>query len=514
MNLLVRADASTQRGTGHVMRCLALAQAWQRQGGQVTFLLAERLTGLEKRLAAEAIRLCYLTDQIVVGSAADAAETIAHAQNLNATWLVVDGYDFGTDYQQKVNQAGLPLLFVDDFGHCKNYSANLILNQNVYANESFYPRRSSHTKLLLGCDYALLRAEFLPWVGWYRETKPVAQKLLVTLGGSDANNQTLKVLQALAFVETPLAVTVLIGAANQHRNMLEETAVTLQHKHHITFLQNATDIPTLIANADMAVSAGGTTNWELAFLGLPTLILIIAENQKGIAHTLQQLGVAHQLGWYENVDAAGIGQALQKHLADHSNRQQMAQRGQELVDGFGAERVVAAMMQAVFIEDEHQWSLRPALPKDSRLYWHWANDHQVRNNAFHSEPIPWDDHQRWFKNKLKSQQARLWLLYRAGEPIGQIRYDLTENDAAEISFSVASEGRGQGAGTKLLQYTRHLACAALGVMKVTGFVLQENKASSRAFEKAGFTCIKQEVVVHGKSCKQFEWMVTSDENTH
>ncbi|MFZ1395918.1 MAG: UDP-2,4-diacetamido-2,4,6-trideoxy-beta-L-altropyranose hydrolase, partial [Candidatus Promineifilaceae bacterium] len=505
MHLLVRADASTQRGTGHVMRCLALAQAWQRQGGQVRFLLAERLVGLEKRLAAENVHLCYISDHIAVGSAADAAETIAHAQNLNAAWLVVDGYDFGVDYQQKVTLAGLPLLFVDDFGHCEDYSANLVLNQNVYASESLYSQRNSNTKLLLGCDYALLRAEFLPWVGWERETKPEAQKLLVTLGGSDANNQTLKVLQALAFVETPLAVTVLIGAANRHKNVLEETAIALQHKHQITFLQNTADIPALIAQADIAVSAGGTTNWELAFLGLPTLILIIAENQKGIAHTLQRLGVAHQLGWYEKVDAAGIGQALQAYLADHPKRQQMAQRGQELVDGFGAERVVAAMMQAVFIEDGHQLSLRPALPEDSKLYWHWANDHQVRDNAFHSDPIPWDDHQRWFKNKLKSQRARLWLLYRAGEPIGQIRYDLTENDAAEISFSVASEGRGQGAGTRLLQYTRHLACAALGVRKVTGFVLQENQASSRAFEKAGFTCAKQEVIVHGKSCKQFEW---------
>lgn len=508
-NLLVRADASAQRGTGHIMRCLALAQAWQCQGGQVSFILGEKLPRLQQRLTAAHINLCYLPQQTAVGSTADAEATIAAAQAKNASWLVVDGYDFDAEYQRRCKHAGLSLLFLDDYGHCDEYSADLVLNQNVYAHENIYAKRSPETKLLLGCDYALLRAEFLPWIGWQRETKPVAQKLLVTLGGGDPENQTLKVLQALAFVEAPLEITVLIGAANRYRSMLEETAVTLQQKHKITFLQNATEMPTLIAESDMAVSAGGTTNWELAFLGLPTIILTIAENQHGIANELHKLGITHNLGWYKKVDAAAIGRSLQTFIHDPTRRQQMRHYGQKLVDGFGAERVVAAMMQDSIIEEEQQLALRPAIPEDSSLYWQWANDPQVRENAFRSEPIPWEKHQHWFKNKLKSQTSCLWLLFRANKPIGQIRYDLIENNTAEISFSVAAEGRGQGAGTKLLKYTRRLASAALPIEKVIGLVLVENKASQRAFEKAGFTSTMTPKFVHGKLCVQFEWMVTN-----
>ncbi|MBK8905703.1 MAG: UDP-2,4-diacetamido-2,4,6-trideoxy-beta-L-altropyranose hydrolase [Anaerolineaceae bacterium] len=353
MRLLVRADASIQRGTGHVMRCLALAQAWLRQGGQVTFLLAERLAGLEKRLAAEKVRLCYLSDHIEVGSAADAAETIAHAQNLDAAWLVVDGYDFGADYQQKVKQAGLLLLFIDDFGHCDKYCADVVLNQNVYANEHLYYQRSPNTKLLLGCDYALLRAEFRPWIGWQRKTKPIAQKLLVTLGGGDYHNQTLKILDALAFVETPLSVTVLVGAANVYQQILEETAVTLPKIHQVTFLRNIADMPTLITESDMAISAGGTTNWELAFLGLPTLILIIADNQREIASELHKKQIAYSLGWFEHLRKRDIASAIEKLSNDKERRTKMTLEGQNLVDGYGSKRVSVELRRIIADARDH-----------------------------------------------------------------------------------------------------------------------------------------------------------------
>lgn len=342
--LLLRADASTAMGTGHVMRCLALAQAWQRYGGQAHFLQTERFPGLEARLLAAGCTVQYLTE-ITSGSLADANATTVAAQGQEAKWVVVDGYHFDAAYQQQLKQAGLKLLWMDDFGHCEAYNVDLVLNQNVYAHEGLYLQRSADTQLLLGCDYALLRSEFKSWIGWQRQIKPTVQRLLVTLGGADPENQTLKVLRALALIQMPLTVTVLVGAANPHREMLEEVAAQLREQHEIILLQNVSNMPELIANADLAICAGGSTTWEMAFLGLPTIILEIAGNQRMIAQELDNRGVSINLGWFEEVHIDKVAFTLCDVVFDSDKRLQMSRRGQALVDGLGAERIVKVMQR-------------------------------------------------------------------------------------------------------------------------------------------------------------------------
>src|SRR5215216_4793334 len=159
--LLIRADASAQIGTGHIMRCLALAQAWQAQGGAVTFATMKTLPdALQTRLQNEHIVLHLLDTK--PGSADDAAQTAALAASLGAA-VVVDGYHFGGDYQYTLKSAGLKLLFIDDNVHADHYYADFVLNQNIYANEAMYANREPRTILLLGPRYVLLRLEFWRW---------------------------------------------------------------------------------------------------------------------------------------------------------------------------------------------------------------------------------------------------------------------------------------------------------------------------------------------------------------
>ena len=183
MKLLVRVDASTQIGTGHVMRCLALAQAWQDSGGNAVFVFAAKAPALKTRLKSEGIEVVHLFVQM--GSAEDANEIARLAHELGASWLVIDGYHFGAEYQEIIKDSGLYLLFIDDYGHTDHYYADIVLNQNIYAHEGLYANRELYSQLLLGMGYVLLRREFRQWLGWQRETPKLAQKLLVTLGGSD-----------------------------------------------------------------------------------------------------------------------------------------------------------------------------------------------------------------------------------------------------------------------------------------------------------------------------------------
>jgi UDP-2,4-diacetamido-2,4,6-trideoxy-beta-L-altropyranose hydrolase len=199
MQLLIRADASTGIGAGHVMRCLALAQAWQSVGGQVELAAAAITPALKARVIAEGIE--FVSIKALAGSAADMSETTELARRKQVDLVVIDGYQFDAHYQQGLKSAGRQVLCIDDYGHANYYAVDWVLNQNLYAPKIDYCWRADYTRLLLGTDYALLRREFWGRQAGQRATAPVAGRVLVTLGGSDPANVTLKVVQALGQVE-------------------------------------------------------------------------------------------------------------------------------------------------------------------------------------------------------------------------------------------------------------------------------------------------------------------------
>src|SRR5262249_53524847 len=156
-------DAGPATGTGHVMRCLALAQAWQEAGGDATLASAHPLGGLESRLHSDGIGNRYLAASTSPGSLQNAEQKIALASLYGEEWIVLDGYVFSSSYQRALKSAGLRLLVLDDFGHAEHYCADLVLNQNLHAHERLYARREADTRLLLGTRFALLRREFTRW---------------------------------------------------------------------------------------------------------------------------------------------------------------------------------------------------------------------------------------------------------------------------------------------------------------------------------------------------------------
>ena len=474
--LLIRADASTQMGTGHVMRCLALAQAWQDKGGQVTLAATTFPPALGERLASEGLTLVTLTAE--PGSPDDAQQTAEHARALGATWVIVDGYQFGAAYQRALKDAGLRVLFMDDYGHAGTYCADIVLNQNSYAHEGLYVQRASHTRLLLGPQYVLLRREFWPWRGWRRETSEVARKVLITMGGSDPDNVTLKVIRALDQIEAPgLEVTVIVGGGNPHFTEIEAAAQI--SRHQIKVERNVSDMPTLMAWADVAVTAGGSTCYELAFMGVPALIIVLAENQQPGAAALAEAGIAWNFGWHSHVEALVLAVSLNQIFGDAATRTMMAQCGQALIDGHGSVRIVAELAGKSL-------TLRKATAEDCRLLWEWANEPTVRAASFSAAPIPWEQHVAWFAAHQGSPKHRSFIgLDSVGVPVGQVRFNL-QGKAAVISVSLVHHVRGMGYGSLLIrQGTAALfdeGCAT----QIDAYVKRDNHASLHAFAHAGF----------------------------
>lgn len=343
MKLLVRVDASTQIGTGHVMRCLGLAQAWQDAGGQVIFVTAMEAPTLKPRLNAEGMEVIHLPIQI--GSAEDAEETAKLTRKVDANWVVVDGYNFSAKYQEIIKEFELKLLFIDDYGHAKQYHADIVLNQNIHACEALYKNREPYTKLLLGTSYSLLRREFWHWQGWQRSLPLIAKKLLVTLGGADPDNVTLKVIQGLQRVEVEgLEAVVVVGASNPHYEPLRSASQKSRFPIHLK--RNVTNMPELMAWADVAIAAAGSTSWELAFMGLPSIVLILADNQRDTAEKLGKLNVIFNLGWHQNISEVEIAQAINKLLLAKQTRMEITRHGQELVDGYGTARIATILLEA------------------------------------------------------------------------------------------------------------------------------------------------------------------------
>ena len=433
--LLIRADASTKIGTGHLMRCLALAQAWKDRGGHATFVMAMNTPALEDRLKTEGMEVIHLSTK--PGSADDALQTAELARKMNASWVVVDGYHFGADYQRVIKESRLRLLVIDDYGHAEHYYADIVLNQNLHAHEGLYTNREPYTQLLLGTRYVLLRREFLKWRGYRRETPEVARKILVTLGGSDPDNVTLKVVQALNQVKMDgLEAVVVAGAGNPHCEELQRAIEGL--RPHIRLKSNVADMSELMAWADVAVTSGGTTCWELAFMGVPFVIVILADNQKETAESLGESEMAISLGWHENLSPARIAQVLAQLIRSAMLRTRMTQHSQQLVDGGGPARVLMQVKAKTL-------RLRQVQEKDCRLIWEWANDPDVRVVSFSPEPIPWEQHVRWFQSKINSPKCKFYIAMDGDIPIGQVRYDIEGNEAV-ISISIDQRFRGKGYG--------------------------------------------------------------------
>jgi UDP-2,4-diacetamido-2,4,6-trideoxy-beta-L-altropyranose hydrolase len=342
--LVIRADADLRIGTGHVMRSLALAQAWQRSGGRVILAASSISPQLKLRLKTEKVP-CFLL-RARIGSSADALKLVALAKTSGACWIALDGYAFTAAYQKAIRRAGIPFLFVDDYSHLSAYDADIVLNQNVYASSKLYRRKAVRSRLLLGLQYCLLRDEFLSVRQRSGGRRDGVKRILVTLGGSDPANVTLKVVKALCRLDRgSIRKDVIVGMCNPH---LAEIQRVLRGRSDFAVIVNTTKMPEYMAAADIAVFAAGTTTWELAYMGLPGLTMILSANQRMIARHVERIGFAVNLGEVRQLTISTITAKL-RWIVDQPDRSryEMSMTGRRLIDGCGADRVVDVMFQRI-----------------------------------------------------------------------------------------------------------------------------------------------------------------------
>lgn len=319
------------------MRCIALGQAWEDAGGDVVFVSCCDSEGIKNRIRKEGFGLVELVASHPE-TQEDLATTLEVAGQAEAAWIVVDGYHFNLAYQRALRRAGLKLLLVDDYNHLPEYEADILLNQNIGAEEYKY-HCNLDCRQLLGLRHVMIRREFRR-IEPKNEYAESASHLLISMGGSDPDNVTLQVIKALGrFDSSDLYVKILIGSSNPHMESLRMAISGLDCR--VEFLTATDDMPSLIQWADFAISAAGSTCWELALLGVPFATVILADNQKEVALKLQNEAGVSCLGWPDP--------EFQDRLAGYCDRafygqekvlEKLREELSNLLDSWGVDRVL------------------------------------------------------------------------------------------------------------------------------------------------------------------------------
>lgn len=496
--LVIRADADRLMGAGHIMRCLALAQAWVASGGTVLFSSYIGSVSLQERLAHEGFELSEPGYR--------AKDTAAQLSNrgLTGCWVVVDGYHFGSEWQEDLVADGFRVMVVDDGVKLPRYVAQVIVAPEHDASPAAYPASSS-SLILAGPRYRLLDRGF---VGLPRPARAagVGAEILITFGGADSNNATRAAVLGLdAALGSRDIVRVVLGPLNRHEESVREALTRVHYRHEL--LRDVEDMAELYARSDLAVSAAGGAAWEMAAAGLPTLLVAVADNQNAGADFLARAGAAKVLGDPGALADKRFPKVVRGLLDDPAQRAAMVAAGPLVCDGRGARRVcdmMRVLTTAAPLADGIR--LRRADPADMEQIYRLANDPVVRENAFTSEPIVLADHARWYATRLASPDTAFFVLDLDGAVLAVARYDRV-GDEAEIDVAVHPAFRGRGLGERILRESVPVAFVALGVSRLRAVVFACNAASRRCFTRAGF---REAALarVKGKDCAVFLHKVT------
>jgi UDP-2,4-diacetamido-2,4,6-trideoxy-beta-L-altropyranose hydrolase len=480
--LAVRADASVKGGIGHIVRSLALAEAWKEAGGKAILVSSGPFPVLEALTADVDFRWLGAERPSLVD---DIGGFLDIAHKTDADVVVLDSYDLDSTWEARVRQEGLPLLAMDDLAS-RHHQCDILLDTSLSPQDAdqYQGLVQNETVLLLGPEYALLRRSFRATRFGPREGGPV-RRVLVSFGGTDPLDYTSAALDALALVNAPdLRVDVVASSANPRLTTLcKQVAALPQAFLHV----DTHEMASLMAAADLALGAGGSSSWERCRAGLPSLLVLAAPNQRGIAALLAAEEAVRIVSGEGTGLVRELANALNAALADCQWRAFASHRGMRIVDGLGAERVVARLL--LMSSPDLGLELRPATQNDVRLLWQWRNDPGTRARSRDSDEIPWDTHLAWFAKRVVDPDTVMLIGLSAGRPIGVVRFDRQADGTAEVGITLAPEYRGRGLGRNLLQRGCECVVEAGFAQVLNADVKADNAASQRLFKGCGFRMV-------------------------
>lgn len=357
MNIVFRVDASIEMGIGHLMRCLTLADALEVEGAQCHFVCREHPGNLIPQIVSRGhqvhpLPLCqtiYRADEAQADKSqpahaywlgcdwlTDARQTLNCIGSLNAHWLIVDHYALDECWEKELRPVCKKIMVIDDLAD-RNHDCDLLLDQNLGRQAQDYKGLVTGCYLfLLGPKYALLRPEFgeLREYSLNRRAKPKFKRLLISMGGVDKDNVTGNLLSELSQCTLPndVFISVVMGASAPHIKRVCQQVRTMPWLTEV--LIGINNMAQLMTDSDLAIGAAGSTTWERCCLGVPTITIILAENQREVANLLALKNIATLLN-YQNISLLN-----EKLIKTISMYRELVKNSSLLVDGLGTQRLL------------------------------------------------------------------------------------------------------------------------------------------------------------------------------
>lgn len=500
MKITIRTDASLHIGTGHIIRCLTLAKTLRQRGAECQFICRDHQGNLFEKIRQDGFNTIVLSHENETPQESEPHELkLAHADWLGSTWqtdaeqtiealrgkspewLIVDHYALDKRWEEKLRPHAKKIMVIDDLAD-RDHECDLLLDQNLVAElDSRYQKLvPEYCTTLLGPKYALLQPEYAEL---HAHTPPrigPVKRILVYFGGADQHNITGLALAAfIKLKRDDIALDVVISSQSAHAAGIGSVA---QQRTNFTVHEGLPTLAHLMLNADLAIGAGGATSWERCCLGLPSLVISLAENQKPIAEELHRHGLVHYLGHYDTVNENDLIGTLQAVIEDQYLKD-LSRTSISLIDGLGVGRVTSVLI----LDSENKLNARLARLDDEELILGWANDPLVRANAFNPDPVSAETRRKWFYSRLRDRKNRKIYIAETedGLPVGQVRFDLRD-EGWTIDYSLDRFARGIGLGKRLLETTLYEFRLNQNERTLFARVKQSNARSMSIFESLGF----------------------------
>jgi len=471
-HILFRLDGNAQLGTGHFSRCGALARCGiENYGVTVSCIVRESSKDYISHFFPEETDLYTIKD--VENEHEDAALSLAVIQDyqLAIDIIILDHYGLGETWEELIQEAGVYLFALDDCG--RDHKAHVVLEILPP-----YSATTEETQYLQGTEFALLSGAFV------EERKKLLlssdgsiKKVLVCFGGADPTDETVKVLSALEKYND-ISVDVVVGAAYPEPNQLEKQC--LQHKNWTLYI-NTPHIPKLMAQADIAIGAGGVMLLERMAMGLPSLVISVADNQIAGSQAIHEKGCIDYIGHYNTVSVESVNQSFQKYINNPDALRNMAQYASKTVDGEGGKRVWGYLLSIGLLA-------REATQENCKQLYEWRNHHHNVKYTESGGGFTLQAHQEWFRNILLDPKRCLLIVYDNNQELGVVRFDIQEDNSAILSIYLVPSQHGNKRGLSVyFAAERYLKENFPFVVSVNSKMHKENTSSIKLHNLAGFT---------------------------
>lgn len=461
--LLFRFDASATVGWGHMARCLALDEALDGRMESVFAVNDEALTGLPP-----AARKTALSPGAIAGSGPFTA-------------AVVDHYGMRAKDETRLRVTARKIVVLDDLAD-RYHDADMLVDALPGGGPERYRKLvPSACRILTGADFAPLHPRFRTACLADRKTRieGAPLKVLVSMGATDPGDVSRRVLKEIDASDLSLSVTVVLGSAAPHRDGIR--ALCRKMRQPAELLVGVEDMASLYGQHDIAVGAPGVSALERACVGLPTLLVMTADNQLHVGRALAEAGAAVTLGQADVLAPGAITAALSELAGNTDARDAMTRQGCALVDGLGAARIAAHILTEPKTKDGAALVARRLKAGDEGAILHWQATPGARRFSRNPEPPTEAQHAAWMASRLTSREAVTEVLTLDGEPIAMVRSD-NRDDETEVSVIVAPEQMGRRIGTAAIRYLQ----ALLPRTPLTAYIHPENEGSLRLFSACGF----------------------------